>query len=218
MINSLYNYSNIFRATQVSFAAQSKNNDVSTTTVPMVQRVRPISCPVCRGEKCAHMEGIKKGQYPRYDVVDEKCLAPVPEYLIDSKNPHADKDIKLKPEVLEAFIRMHNAALKDKKFNKKGTQILLDAGFRDKPKQAAVAKNAPTRAAPVGHTEHHTGCAIDVSFRGLGKNSDVYKWLKEHAEEFNFEFSYPENNDLGVRPECWHLRYNADLEKKNQKH
>lgn len=207
MIHSIYNYTNVFQGMQLGSTPQTNNKAVSSMTVPMVQSA-PV-CPACKGD-CGDYTDVVRG-YPKQKVIDERCLKPVPESLVDSKNPHADKDIKLKPEVLAAFMKMHEEALKDKKFNKNGTNILLDTGFRNKLKQAAVAAHSPKLAAPVGYTEHHTGCTIDVSLRGLGENSDVYKWMKEHAAEYGFELSYPHNNKQKVMPESWHWRFNEDL-------
>ena len=40
-----------------------------------------------------------------------------------------------------------------------------------------------------------------------------YAWLKQHAAEYGFVESYPENNELGVRWEPWHWQYTGTPER-----
>ena len=39
------------------------------------------------------------------------------------------------------------------------------------------------------------------------KNTKASKWLNEHAQEYGFELSFPENNAQGLGYEPWHWRY-----------
>ena len=64
-------------------------------------------------------------------------------------------------------------------------------------------------AAP-GYSEHHSGCAIDVTTPGYKaleepfETSPAFKWLSDNAEKFDFSLSYPQNNPHGVAYEPWH--------------
>jgi zinc D-Ala-D-Ala carboxypeptidase len=73
-------------------------------------------------------------------------------------------------------------------------------------------------SAPPGHSEHHTGYAIDV---GDGKvpavnlspdfeNTEAFQWLQSNAARFSFELSFPKNNEQGVTYEPWHWRFVGD--------
>ena len=63
-------------------------------------------------------------------------------------------------------------------------------------------------SAPSGYSEHHTGLAVDINeTEEWFKDSPAYPWLLEHAGEFGFENSFPENNVQGLGFEPWHWRY-----------
>lgn len=212
MISSLNNYSNILRATQVSLAGQPNNKAVSSTTVPMVQEA-PV-CPACKGDCGDYANAIN--HYPRYDVIDERCLKVASMELRSDKSQGKDREFRLKPEVLDHFQKMHDAAKID------GIELLIFTAFRNRPDQERMiqlkkkkGKGEEKLAAPVDHTEHHTGCAIDIRY--CRKGSKVYNWLMKHAKEYGFELSYPEHNKQGVTAESWHWRFNEDLLPKEKK-
>ncbi|MGA9854938.1 MAG: M15 family metallopeptidase [Gammaproteobacteria bacterium] len=64
-------------------------------------------------------------------------------------------------------------------------------------------------AAP-GYSEHHTGCALDLttsSQMSLETNFEIteaYAWLMQHAQHFGFRLSYPRDNPHGIAYEPWH--------------
>ncbi len=168
MISSIYNYSNIFRGVQLSSATQTNNNAVSSKTVPMVQSA-PV-CPACKGDCGDYSQAIR--HYPKYDVIDERCLVVAPMELRSDKAKGKDKEFRLKPEVLDHFQQMHDAAKKD------DVDLLIFTAFRNKNDQARMiqikaAKGQAYLAAPVEHTEHHTGCTIDI--KNCQENSKAYK-------------------------------------------
>lgn len=204
MISSLHNYLNVFRATQVSLAGQSNNNAVSSTTVPMVQRA-PV-CPTCKGDCGDYSDAIN--HYPRYDVIDERCLVVAPMELRFNKAKGKDREFRLKPEVLANFQRMHDAAKKD------GVDLLIFTAFRNRKDQEMMIqrkkeKKEEALVAPVDHTEHHTGCTIDI--KNCQEGSKVYNWLMKHGKEYGFELSYPRKKPQLVTYESWHWRFNEDL-------
>ncbi len=118
-----------------------------------------------------------------------------------------------------ALLRMIDAARLE------GVWIVPVSGFRDYERQSRLfrlktyqygsAEAAARAVAPPGHSEHHTGYAVDLS-DGLARAMDIslgfgktaaFEWLSRHAAEFGFELSFPENNPQGVQYEPWHWRY-----------
>ncbi|MDE2346789.1 MAG: D-alanyl-D-alanine carboxypeptidase family protein [Gammaproteobacteria bacterium] len=64
-------------------------------------------------------------------------------------------------------------------------------------------------AAP-GYSEHHTGCALDLttsdqrSLETAFENTSAFAWLRQNAGHFGFSLSYPRNNPHGIAYEPWH--------------
>ena len=103
--------------------------------------------------------------------------------------------------------------------------VNIVAGYRSYEDQAALYQNAldtkglahaQAYLALPGHSEHHTGLAVDLDtydpeagtsggFHGEG----VYRWAVDHAWEYGFVLRYPpEKQDVtGISYESWHFRY-----------
>jgi D-alanyl-D-alanine carboxypeptidase len=69
-------------------------------------------------------------------------------------------------------------------------------------------------SAPPGHSEHHTGYAIDfgdkdqsVDLKPAFGASPAGRWLLAKGPAYGFELSFPEGNTQGVSYEPWHWRY-----------
>ncbi|MDE2090336.1 MAG: D-alanyl-D-alanine carboxypeptidase family protein [Gammaproteobacteria bacterium] len=64
-------------------------------------------------------------------------------------------------------------------------------------------------AAP-GYSEHHTGCALDLTTSGQMtletgfETTEAFAWLTQHAQRFGFRLSYPRDNRHGIAYEPWH--------------
>ena len=101
-----------------------------------------------------------------------------------------------------------------------GITLLLVSGFRSVDYQARLIRkkiNAgqslgdilAVNAAP-GHSEHHTGCAVDIATPGSRplteefEDSPAFAWLQAHAASYGFAMSYPRNNAAGFVYEPWH--------------
>lgn len=73
----------------------------------------------------------------------------------------------------------------------------------------AIGEILRVSAAP-GYSEHHTGCAVDVTTPGSPvleepfENSEAYAWLEENAGRFGFRLSFPRDNPFEVIYEPWH--------------
>ncbi len=73
-------------------------------------------------------------------------------------------------------------------------------------------------SAPPGHSEHHTGYAVDIgdgavpatNLQANFDNTKAYQWLQANAARFSFEMSFPKDNAQGVSYEPWHWRFVGD--------
>ena len=64
-----------------------------------------------------------------------------------------------------------------------------------------------------GHSEHHTGLAIDISNKTTSyeefDKTEEFKWMQENAHKYGFILRYPEDktNETLYQYEPWHYRY-----------
>ncbi|MDZ8029102.1 MAG: D-alanyl-D-alanine carboxypeptidase family protein [Nostoc sp. SerVER01] len=73
-------------------------------------------------------------------------------------------------------------------------------------------------SAPPGHSEHHTGYAVDIgdgaapatNLETNFEKTKAYQWLQTNAARFGFEMSFAKNNVQGVSYEPWHWRFVGD--------
>jgi zinc D-Ala-D-Ala carboxypeptidase len=129
------------------------------------------------------------------------------------------REESLDQEAAQAFQIMVEAA----RFQ--GVQLMGISGFRNIPDQQALfdkqierrgsAEAASKLSAPPGHSEHHTGYAIDITdasrtdvdLKVAFEETAAYQWLVTNASQYGFEQSFPRNNLQGVSYEPWHWRY-----------
>ncbi len=115
------------------------------------------------------------------------------------------------------------------KAKSEGVQLGVVSGFRTIEDQdylyfkvkAERGQSAKTRAevsAPPGYSEHHTGYAVDIidesrpetNVEESFETTLAYQWLEKNAAFFNFEMSFPKDNESAVSYEPWHWRYVGD--------
>lgn len=131
---------------------------------------------------------------------------------------------KLHPAAAAALMQMSNAARDE------GVWIVLLSGFREYDKQEELfaaqiqrrgtPEEAAKSSAPAGHSEHHTGFAMDLGDGHMPSadinqgfaNTEAFVWLLQNGTEFGFELSFPANNTQGVNYEPWHWRFTGDSE------
>jgi zinc D-Ala-D-Ala carboxypeptidase len=121
---------------------------------------------------------------------------------------------RLTPETAEQWQRMVEAA------DQVGIQLLIVSGFRGIDYQAGLIRKKieagqsideilKVNTAP-GHSEHHTGCAVDIATPGSRplteefEDTDAFRWLESRAIEFGFSMTYPRENPWGIAFEPWH--------------
>jgi zinc D-Ala-D-Ala carboxypeptidase len=127
----------------------------------------------------------------------------------------------LDTEAAQAFEAMKKNA------RTQGIQLMAISGFRNIADQKVLFENQIARrgspeaaarlSAPPGHSEHHTGYALDITdasradvdLKVVFEETTAYQWLVANAQQYGFERSFPQNNVQGVSYEPWHWRFVA---------
>jgi len=140
----------------------------------------------------------------------------VPDELIDIGNGYL-----MHPQAAEQFEKMREAMRED------NLNLVVISTYRNFARQRnlfnnALASRGVVRAerafARVGHSEHHTGLAVDVMHRGHTggtmtgmrfERSRQFSWLVENAHEYGFILRYPQGylEIGGYIFEPWHWRF-----------
>ncbi len=129
------------------------------------------------------------------------------------KNP-AGRVLRLSPKAAAAWKRLHAAAARD------GIALLPISAFRSISRQAQIIRAKLARGQPLdailrlvaapGHSEHHTGRALDLGTPGHAEldrsfaRTAAFRWLIRQAGDFGFRLSYPRANPRGIAYEPWH--------------
>lgn len=113
-------------------------------------------------------------------------------------------------------------AWQNMKHHAKHHGVLLEAisGYRSHAYQLGIIERKLKRGQSLsdvlrvntapGYSEHHSGCAVDVSVRGQPaceasfEHTAAHHWLSKHAHVHGFILSYPANNQHGIIHEPWH--------------
>ena len=128
------------------------------------------------------------------------------------------KEHLLVPAAANAWRHVRAAALVD------GVPLFIVSAFRSINRQTEIIRRKleaglsieeiPTVCAPPGFSEHHTGCAVDVSTPGSPalqltfEQTPAFAWLNAHAAKFNYYLTYPVCNRFGYQYEPWHWCFN----------
>lgn len=96
--------------------------------------------------------------------------------------------------------------------------VQQDLFFAVKAERGQTASERAKVSAPPGHSEHHTGYAVDIGDSRDGstdlserfETTAAFAWLQENAPYYSFELSFPKGNKQGVNYEPWHWRYVGD--------
>jgi zinc D-Ala-D-Ala carboxypeptidase len=132
-------------------------------------------------------------------------------------------EIRLHESAAKSFLRMEADAKAE------GVDFVVISGFRtiaeqqelffeiSKQRNQTPAQRAKV-SAPPGHSEHHTGYALDIGDGGVPsanlstsfEKTPAFQWLQNNAAKYGFEMSFPPNNPQGVMYEPWHWRFVGD--------
>ena len=117
------------------------------------------------------------------------------------------------PEAEQAFLTMKQDA------EKQGIHFVPRTSYRSFIQQTIIYNNyvkevgveaADRFSARPGHSEHHTGLAVDLNSldTAFGDTPEGI-WLAEHCAEYGFILRYPKDSEeiTGYIYEPWHIRY-----------
>lgn len=147
---------------------------------------------------------------PRYEEANE---------LVNIGLDIANRERQLTPEACERWQSMKTQAAED------GVVLQIVSAYRSVDYQCQIIENKLGKgqsiedilhvsAAP-GHSEHHTGRALDLTTPGFTpleeefENSEAFKWLRNNAANFSFYLSYPRGSNSKIAYEPWHWAYRA---------
>jgi len=137
--------------------------------------------------------------------------------LVNAGKDVYQRDQFLLPEVDKRWKVMRKAAQRD------FVELSLVSCFRSVDYQKSIIENKLAKgqsleeilavsAAP-GHSEHHTGRAMDVGTSGCEHLTEAFEetvafqWLLNNGERYGFKMSYPKNNASGITYEPWHWAF-----------
>jgi zinc D-Ala-D-Ala carboxypeptidase len=116
---------------------------------------------------------------------------------------------QLTADTARAFEQMRRAALRE------GVKLRVVSGFRSIRTQINIfdgkggGRAAAEYSAPPGHSQHHTGLAVDInSLQPSFRNTPAFAWLRRRGSSYGFMLSYDRGRgDLGPQAEPWHWVY-----------
>ncbi|MEO1591377.1 MAG: M15 family metallopeptidase [Cyanobacteria bacterium J06632_22] len=173
---------------------------------PLASAPEPIIAPATATQRLGH--------FPYDEAVPDR-LQPIGEFARDSYARTESLDF----EAADAFLAMRSAA------SAQGVEIMPISGFRSVTTQQTLFERQRQRkgseaaaalvSAPPGHSEHHSGYAIDIAdanqattdLEQIFETTPTYQWLLVNAHSYGFEQSFPKNNRQGISFEPWHWRY-----------
>jgi LAS superfamily LD-carboxypeptidase LdcB len=162
------------------------------------------------------MKSLNTGKQPgRFLSVEatEKELAVVGEYR------QSGRKVQMRADAAAALRNLMDQA------RAAGVDIVPISGFRPVKYQETLFRKAVVKygsedaavrwVARPGHSEHHTGLAIDLGDEANPacdveppfEETPAFHWLQKHASQFGFELSFPRDNPHGVHYEPWHWRF-----------
>ena len=127
-----------------------------------------------------------------------------------NKVPVANSGVKVAKEAEKPLLKLFAAA------RKAGIKRLyVSSGYRTYDEQQALWDASTDRSyvQPPGHSEHHTGLAVDLADlkvdAGEFGDSKAGRWLAKHSWKYGFILRYPEGKEkvTGISYEPWHFRY-----------
>ena len=141
------------------------------------------------------------------------------ELVIVGEYRQSGRAVKLRADAAAALRDLMNQA------KTVGVAVIPISGFRSIAYQESLFKKAVAKygseeaavrwVARPGHSEHHTGLAIDLGDADKPacdvetpfEETSTFDWLQANAAQFGFELSFPRDNPRGVNYEPWHWRF-----------
>ncbi len=129
------------------------------------------------------------------------------------------RNAQLIPAAASAWFALRDAAAHA------GVTLQLVSAFRSIARQTEIVTAKLQRGQPLedilrfsaypGHSEHHTGRAIDLTTPGCPlltaafADTAAYSWLHYNAHRHGFRLSYPPDSPTGIAFEPWHWCWRA---------
>ena len=120
----------------------------------------------------------------------------------------------LQKQAFEAFVKMHEDA------KKLGLNITAYGTYRSIETKHWIWNNSVNSGRTIedvdslnargGHSEHHTGLAVDVIINNYSvEETEEFQWYSKNAHKYGFIIRYPKDKEhiTGYKYEPWHLRY-----------
>jgi LAS superfamily LD-carboxypeptidase LdcB len=177
-------------------AAPTTNQSIATVAKPLAKTSRSDNSITLKYHDIAQQTGYLE-EYPEVNELE------ITKY----------QGQRLSKDTAAAFDRMRKAAAQD------NISLQVVSGFRSISTQNKIfrgkggGRNAAEYSAPPGHSQHHTGLAIDInSLQPSFRETAAFKWLHQHGAQYGFMLPYSNTQgDLGPRAEPWHWVYVAKL-------
>lgn len=154
-----------------------------------------------------------------YPLSRQLALEPEATQLADAGTDIYGRRLQLAPDAATALAAMEAAAMRD------GVAIAAVSGYRSFRRQRQLLQAKLHRGIDIGSalrvntapgfSEHHTGCAVDLTTRDVAPadaafaGTRAYRWLTLHAADYGFHLSYAADNLHGIEFEPWHWRFTA---------
>jgi len=204
------------------FAEQEKNNlvkaldDAGATNQAFANEIEKITGKVRKLERLTQTDPQLLQKYSKVYFLNEN-YRPFDLTLIDENYVYDNR--QKRQEVLDRvwpFLRdMIDAAAKEditikvaSSYRSFGTQAQLKSNYR----VTYGAGTANQFSADQGYSEHQLGTTVDLTTPQIGgslagfEKTKAYEWLTNHAHQYGFILSYPQNNKFYVF-EPWHWRF-----------
>jgi D-alanyl-D-alanine carboxypeptidase len=149
---------------------------------------------------------------PGYEIQMPRCEVAA-EVTVAGLDP-SGREVSLVPAAANAWRAMRAAS------EGEGVRLVLLSGFRSVERQSEIVGRKLEAGMPLekvlrvnaypGHSEHHTGRAVDLGAPGAAPLSEEFEhtpefaWLKARAGSFGFSMTYPRSNVHGIVYEPWH--------------
>ena len=202
-----FNYNNIDRYIEY----KKKNKKLSNKKIVLYVNINLDKEPYKDAKETTYL-------YKNYILLNKYNLVSKsykPKNLVQVSTEYAKENILLTEETKNQFILMAEAAKKE------NLTLYAISGYRDYTYQENLYNNyysidgnkANEYSSKPGHSEHHTGLAIDISNKTTSyeefDKTEEFKWMQENAHKYGFILRYPEDktNETLYQYEPWHYRY-----------
>jgi D-alanyl-D-alanine carboxypeptidase len=157
---------------------------------------------------------------PQYSIdveFNDSKFAQVLDFVPTS--PVGVRDMYLESSALTAVAEMFAAAREAGIKSDEGGASSVSSGFRgyDKQKELYEWGSQSGYISPPGHSEHHTGLAVDIAIQGVEGaefgNTPRGIWFADNSYRFGLILRYPKGAEsiTGINYEPWHFRYVGEV-------